>query len=172
LKNVIGKAFATSVFAVAAIAGTGMPASAATAGVQEAGCPSSGYPTPGNPSGSCTSLDNGAVFHRKGHPDASHTRVYTTYKKTGGSTISAKLGYVFSGSYKWSPYYSIASGNTKSYHWDILDYDFWCQTTVGVMSVSGGSAYQTRPSRTASDLSGPSQHRVPPDLHHPGAHFA
>ena len=143
MKNVIGKAFATSAFAVAAIAGTAMPASAATASVQEAGCPSSGYPTPGNPSGSCTSLSNGAVFHGKGHPDASHTRIYTTYKKTGGSTISAKLGYIFSGSYKWSPYYSIASGNTKSYHWDTLDYDFWCQTTVGVMSVSGGSAYQT-----------------------------
>jgi hypothetical protein len=48
VKNVIGKAFAISAFADAALAAMAMPASAATAGVQEARCPSADYPIPGN----------------------------------------------------------------------------------------------------------------------------
>ncbi|MEU6166256.1 hypothetical protein [Streptomyces tanashiensis] len=146
MKSLIAKSLATGAFAVAAIAGTTMPASAATTGevgVQEAGCPSSGYPTPGMPMGSCTSLTNGAVFHGKYHPDATHTRTYTSYTKTGGSTVSAKLGYIYKGAYKWSAYYSIASGTTKRVTWDTIDYDFYCDSTIGVMSVSGGSTYQT-----------------------------
>ncbi|MFJ4011240.1 hypothetical protein [Streptomyces sp. NPDC090026] len=147
MKHALAKALAASSLAVATIAGTAMPASAAASGVQAAGCPSSGYPTPGNPGVSCTSLSNGAVFHGKYHPDASRTRTYTKYTKTGGSTISAKLGYIYKGNYKWSPYYSIASGTSKTYSWNTLDYDFWCATTVGVMSVSGGTSYQTPISR-------------------------
>jgi hypothetical protein len=41
------------------------------------------------------------------------------------------------------PVYSIASGTSKAYNWDTLDDNFWCETTVGVMSVEGQSAYQT-----------------------------
>ncbi|MBW8705300.1 hypothetical protein MBT84_37440 [Streptomyces sp. MBT84] len=78
-----------------------------------ASCDSSGYTATNEPMERCTRLDNGIpIVHQ-----SSRGVVSTTYSKTGGSTISAQLGYSRSGTSHYASAVSIASGQTKSATW-------------------------------------------------------
>jgi hypothetical protein len=133
----------TSAVLTAAALTIGIGFFAAPTASATAGCPSSGYPTPGDPSASCTSMDNGALFHTKFHPDASKTRIQSSYVKTGGGSITAKLGYNYSGTNHYSASFTQRSGTTVKRHWDRNDYNFWCKTTIGLLSVNGQGSFQT-----------------------------
>ncbi|WP_030209500.1 hypothetical protein [Streptomyces sp. NRRL S-87] len=153
MKNVIrgiARGAATIIAAVSALAVPGV--AHADGPIPEpyiAGCPDSGYPVPGNPSQSCTSMTNGALFHGKHHPDSTRTRIYSQYKKTSGSAITARLGYNYAGTNHWGDWFTQSAGTTKTKDWYTYDYDFWCNNTVGLLNVSGQGTFQTPISRCA-----------------------
>ena len=100
-------------------------------------CDSSGYTSTSEPMERCTTLDNGVlVVHQ-----SSSGVVSTTYDKTGGSTISAQLGYSRSGTSHYAGAVSIGSGQKKSAKWS-LSASAYCTNTIGLLKYSGGS-YQT-----------------------------
>ncbi|MFI1200677.1 hypothetical protein ACH4VR_14705 [Streptomyces sp. NPDC020883] len=84
----------------------------------------------------CTSLSSGALFHQKFTND----KASTSYKKTGGSGISARLGFNRAGVTKWSGWFSQGGGTTKSNSWSGVTY---CASTVGLLEVKGQQTYQT-----------------------------
>ncbi|MFI6767341.1 hypothetical protein [Streptomyces sp. NPDC050355] len=89
----------------------------------------------------CTSLSSGAVWHVKGHsPDL---RITTTYDKTSGGRITAKLGYNYKGRTSWGGQFTQVSGTTKSKSWTVWDEAQWCAPTIGVMWVKGQGTFQT-----------------------------
>jgi hypothetical protein len=100
-------------------------------------CDSSGYTETNEPMERCTSLSNGKLFVKQ----SSSGVVSTTYSKTGGSTISAQLGYSRSGTSHYASAVSISSGQTKSAKWS-LSASAYCTNTIGLLKYSGGS-YQT-----------------------------
>ncbi|MFE1857109.1 hypothetical protein [Streptomyces anandii] len=77
----------------------------------------------------CTSLSNGILYNKQSL-SGSTTNVFTTYSKTGGSSVSVRLGYT-----------SIGSGQTvkKTFTQGASAY---CQSMTGVLNYSGGT-FQT-----------------------------
>ncbi|MGW1593013.1 hypothetical protein [Streptomyces sp. NPDC002343] len=104
-------------------------------------CDSSGYMSDNTPTHRCTTLSNGVLAHWKAYSGSTDTTIITAYSKTGGSTISARLGYTLGGSTHYGSYQSISSGNTKSTSWEKTG-DYYCSSTVGLLNYSGGT-YQT-----------------------------
>jgi hypothetical protein len=100
-------------------------------------CDSSGYTATGEPMERCTSLSNGILAVKQ----SSSGVVSTEYYKSGGSTISAQLGYSRSGTNHYASAVSIASGTTKRQTWS-LSASAYCTNTIGLLKYSGGS-YQT-----------------------------
>ncbi|MER5212325.1 hypothetical protein ABT063_17500 [Streptomyces sp. NPDC002838] len=146
LRSAVTGATLVSAMATMGVASADDGSSTGDVSILTAGCPSSGYPNPGNPSESCTSMSNGALFHRKFHPNASVTRVESKYVKVSGSAITAKLGYNYSGTNYWGSTFTQSSGTTKTKTWD-RSYNFWCNTTVGLLNVTGQGSFQTPISR-------------------------
>ncbi|MGV9702976.1 hypothetical protein [Streptomyces sp. NPDC003483] len=100
-------------------------------------CSSSGYSTTSEPMSRCTTLSNGVLYTHQ----ASNGNVTTGYDKTGGSAISAKLGYSRGGTSHYASAVSISSGQNKSHNW-ALSASSYCTSTIGLLSYSGGT-YQT-----------------------------
>jgi len=100
-------------------------------------CSDSGYTATGEPMERCTTLSNGILYNKQ----ISGTTVYTTYSKTGGSTVSVRLGYTYSGSTTYSSYFSISSGETQRKSWG-LGASAYCKSMTGVLNYSGGT-FQT-----------------------------
>ncbi|WP_330289809.1 hypothetical protein [Streptomyces sp. NBC_00576] len=100
-------------------------------------CDSSGYSETSEPMERCTSLSNGLL----GIHQASNGVVGVEYTKSGGSTISAKLGYSRSGTNHYASAVSIAVGQTKRSTWS-LGASAYCSNMIGLLSYSGGT-YQT-----------------------------
>lgn len=73
-------------------------------------CDNSGYTSIGEPIERCTSLSNGVLIVHQ----ASNGVVSTTYDKSGGSTISAQLGYSRSGTSHYTNAVSISAGQNKA----------------------------------------------------------
>ncbi|MFE1749818.1 hypothetical protein [Streptomyces anandii] len=88
----------------------------------------------------CTSLSNGILYNKQSL-SGSTTNVFTTYSKTGGSSVSVRLGYTYRGSTHYSSYFSIGSGQTvkKTFTQGASAY---CQSMTGVLNYSGGT-FQT-----------------------------
>ncbi|WP_328837041.1 hypothetical protein [Streptomyces europaeiscabiei] len=103
-------------------------------------CDSAGYTASGDPRQRCTSLDNGKLFHSK-QGGSTTTPIFTQYYKTGGSRITAKLGYSMSGSTHWGASVSISSGGSSKKTWNPAG-DRECLNSVGLLSYAGGS-FQT-----------------------------
>lgn len=105
-------------------------------------CNSSGYTAGGFPNLRCTSLSNGVLTHGKRdlYPDP-YTGITTTYYKSGGSSVSVRLGYSMSGSTTYSSYFTISSGQTVTKSWQKFG-DYLCYNSTGVLNYSGGT-YQT-----------------------------
>ncbi|MGC8923524.1 hypothetical protein [Streptomyces griseoaurantiacus] len=100
-------------------------------------CDSSGYSSTNQPMERCTSLSNGILTVHQ----SSSGNVGTSYYKSGGSTISAKLGYSRSGTSHYASAVSISQGSTKSHTWS-LGASAYCSSIYGLLSYSGGT-YQT-----------------------------
>ncbi|GAA3376832.1 hypothetical protein GCM10020367_50090 [Streptomyces sannanensis] len=100
-------------------------------------CSSSGYTATNEPMERCTTLSNGILYNKQ----TSGTTVYATYSKTGGSTISVRLGYTYSGSTTYSSSFSISSGQTVQKSWG-LGSSAYCKSMAGVLTYSGGT-FQT-----------------------------
>lgn len=66
----------------------------------------------------------------------------TWYEKTGGGTITAKLGFNYAGTNTWGSTFTQSAGTTKSASWT----RYWstdCYSTVGLLSVTGQGTFQT-----------------------------
>ncbi|MGK5450195.1 hypothetical protein [Streptomyces radiopugnans] len=99
---------------------------------------------------SCTSLSNGTLYIKLSDGNIGYNmNIRTEYKKTGGSTISAKFGYSLKGSNYWSGSYSISSGQTKGHTWANA-YPTGCPSAVGLLLPSGQSTFQTPPVTSCS----------------------
>lgn len=103
-------------------------------------CDSSGYTVINQPTERCTSLSNGILGVHQAS-DGGVTVVSAEYYKSGGSTISAKLGYSRSGVAHYAGAVSISVGQTKRSTWS-LGASAYCSSMIGLLSYSGG-AYQT-----------------------------
>ncbi|ALO94818.1 hypothetical protein SHL15_3708 [Streptomyces hygroscopicus subsp. limoneus] len=124
-----------------AIAASAVMFGAPTASAAGYYCDSSGYMSDNTPTHRCTSLSNGVLAHWKAYSGSTNTTVVTAYSKTGGSTISARLGYNMGGSTHYGSTQSISSGSTKSSSWELTG-DYYCSSSVGLLSYSDGT-YQT-----------------------------
>ncbi|MGW4599564.1 hypothetical protein ACWEOA_30390 [Streptomyces sp. NPDC004457] len=132
-----GKANATLI-ALAIAAGSVMFSTpAASAAAASFYCDSSGYTALNVPMQRCTSLSNGVLYVLQ----ASNGNVTTGYDKTGGSAISAQLGYSRGGTSHYAGAVSISSGQNKSHTWALSESSY-CTSTIGLLSYSGGT-YQT-----------------------------
>lgn len=100
-------------------------------------CDSAGYTSTNEPMERCTSLTNGILAVKQ----ASGGVVGVEYYKSGGSTISAQLGYSRSGTSHYSSAVSIAVGQTKRSTWSLAA-SAYCTSTIGLLKYSGGT-YQT-----------------------------
>ncbi|MFE1953270.1 hypothetical protein ACFW9D_22710 [Streptomyces sp. NPDC059524] len=100
-------------------------------------CSSGGYTSTGEPMERCTSLSNGILAVKQ----SSSGVVSTEYYKSGGSTITAKLGYSRGGTNHYASSVSISSGTTKRQTWS-LSAGSYCTSTIGLLSYSGGT-FQT-----------------------------
>lgn len=103
-------------------------------------CDSSGYTVTNEPMERCTSLSNGILAVKQ----SSSGVVSSEYYKSGGSTISAQLGYSRSGTSHYASAVSIAVDTTKRQTWS-LSASAYCTNTIGLLKYSGGT-YQTPPS--------------------------
>ncbi len=100
-------------------------------------CSNGGYTATGEPMSRCTELDNGILYvHQAGNGN-----VTTGYDKTGGSAISAQLGYSRGGTSHYVSAVSISSGQNKSHTWALAE-SAYCTSTIGLLKYTGGS-YQT-----------------------------
>ncbi|MFJ8982595.1 hypothetical protein [Streptomyces sp. NPDC102282] len=97
-------------------------------------CPSDGYITKYD---RCTKLSNGVLM--VGLADGGGT-IETGYNKTGGSTVSAKLGYLRTGTNHWGASTSMAADRTYYKLWSGVGSA--CSGTNGLL-YSGGTTYQT-----------------------------
>lgn len=101
-------------------------------------CPGDGKMGPGVV---CTSLSSGALWHRKiVGPDL---QISTSYDKTSGGKITAKLGYTYKGNTSWGGEFTQTSGTFKSKTWRMWDDTQMCAPTIGVMWVKGQGTFQT-----------------------------
>ncbi|MFF4867481.1 hypothetical protein ACFY3J_38755 [Streptomyces sp. NPDC001231] len=100
-------------------------------------CDSSGYTSTNEPMERCTKLSNGILAIKQ----AGSGIVATEYYKSGGSTISAQLGYSRAGTSHYAGAVSIASGATKKQTWS-LSANAYCTSTIGLLKYSGGT-FQT-----------------------------
>jgi putative hemolysin len=105
-------------------------------------CSHDGYTATGDPRQRCTKLDNGYLFHWKNTVDTG-TRAYTSYDKTGGGSVSVRLGYSYNGTEHWSSYSSIGSGNSKSKSWGFGERNRDCKSTIGLLQQRGKDKVQT-----------------------------
>jgi hypothetical protein len=71
----------------------------------------------------------------------SNDKIGTTYSKTGGSSVSVRLGYTHNGSTHYSGYFSISSGETVVKQFSTGSGSY-CQSMTGVLNYSGGT-FQT-----------------------------
>ena len=99
-------------------------------------CDSAGYTATSEPMERCTTLSNGILTIHQGGSGVMTTQYY----KSGGSGISASLGYSRSGTTHYKAAVSISSGQTKNASWS-LGADAYCSNIIGLMS--SGSTYQT-----------------------------
>lgn len=104
-------------------------------------CDSSGYMADNTPMKRCTSLSNGVLAHWKSYGTGTSTNITTNYSKTGGSTVSVRVGYGLGSSTVYSSYFSIASGQTKGKTWNKTG-DYYCSSSTGLLNYSGGT-FQT-----------------------------
>lgn len=103
-------------------------------------CPSSGKISSTH---SCTSLSGGVVHHLKSIGQNGVT-IRTRYEKNGsGSTITAKLGYSYSGSTYWGGSFTQSNNTTRSKEWVRSSWQTHCYTTTGLLSVTGQGQFQT-----------------------------
>ncbi|MEU1280323.1 hypothetical protein [Streptomyces sp. NPDC005805] len=101
-------------------------------------CSSSGYTEGGFPNLRCTKLSNGVLSHNKRDLYPTHkTGVTTTYYKSGGSSVSVRLGYSMSGSTKYSSSFTINSGKKVTKSWT-ASVSSLCLNSVGILNYSGG----------------------------------
>lgn len=105
-------------------------------------CDHSGFTSAGEPMQRCTSLSNGILTHWKSlSSDNNSTNIRTRYYKSGGSTVSVRVGYIYNGSTTYSSYFSISSGSGTTKTWNKWG-DYYCSSTTGVLNYSGGT-FQT-----------------------------
>ncbi|MCZ1005922.1 hypothetical protein [Streptomyces lydicus] len=83
----------------------------------------------------CSSLSSGELYHQK----YTNNRASTRYKKTGGSSITARVGFNRAGSTSWSGWFSQSSGTTKTGNWNNISY---CSSTVALLQVPGQQTFQ------------------------------
>ncbi|MDF3140697.1 MULTISPECIES: hypothetical protein [unclassified Streptomyces] len=126
----------TSAALIACAIAAGSVMFSAPAASAAAYCDSSGYTAIGLPIERCTSLSNGVLVHKKDYNNP--TKLWTHYGKTGGSTVSVRLGYSLSGSTTYSSYFSISSGQTVTKYWEKSG-SYMCYNSVGVLNYSGGT---------------------------------
>ncbi|MEU8642058.1 hypothetical protein [Streptomyces sp. NPDC048674] len=100
-------------------------------------CDSSGHTASNEPMSRCTELSNGYLYAHQ----SSNDKIAIQYSKTGGSSVSVRLGYTRSGSTHYSSYFTIKSGQTvvKQFGTGTGNY---CQSMTGVLNYSGGT-FQT-----------------------------
>lgn len=110
--------------------------------------PSPGYTTIGLPIERCTSRSNGVLVHEKDYNNP--TSLGTRYDKTGGSTVSVRLGYSMSGSTTYSSCFDTSSGGSVTKSWQKSG-SYMCYNSTGVLNYCGGT-FQ-RPPRTAETSS-------------------
>lgn len=134
MRSKISTAALASALAAASIAVSAPAASA------NSYCTSSGYTSPGMPNARCTALSNGVLTHVQRDTLPTVT-LGTTYYKSGGSTVSVRLGYSQSGSTVYSSYFNISSGQTVTRSWT-RTHDYYCYNSVGILNYSGGT-FQT-----------------------------
>jgi hypothetical protein len=101
-------------------------------------CSSSGYTEGGFPNLRCTKLSNGVLSHGKRDLYPTYgTGINTTYYKSGGSSVSVRLGYNMNGSTTYSSYFTISSGQTVTRSWKASPSSL-CLNSVGILNYSGG----------------------------------
>lgn len=100
-----------------------------------AGCPSSGQI---DTNYVCTSLTSGGLFHRKYTNDV----ISSWYVKTGGSAITATLGFSGGGVTKTSAKFTESAGQTVTKSWSGTGVAY-CTLTVGILTVDGQGSFQT-----------------------------
>ncbi|MFC5910650.1 hypothetical protein [Streptacidiphilus monticola] len=98
-------------------------------------CPSSGKISVGD---TCTVLTNGTLYDHNGGGNLG-TYVWITYGKSGGSTLSLKLGYEHSGTNTWGAWQTMSAGNQYSSYW----YPATCGSTIGLMYQDSSHMWQT-----------------------------
>ncbi|MFE0645144.1 hypothetical protein ACFW2Y_26565 [Streptomyces sp. NPDC058877] len=132
----------TSAAVIAAALAAGSIVVSAPAASANTYCSSSGYTEGGFPNLRCTKLSNGVLSHGKRDLYPTYgTGVYTTYYKSGGSSVSVRLGFNMSGSTIYSSYFTISSGQTVARSWT-KSASSLCLNSVGILNYSGGS-FQT-----------------------------
>ncbi|MFF2127493.1 hypothetical protein ACFVW1_19235 [Streptomyces olivochromogenes] len=100
-------------------------------------CDSSGYTATNEPMSRCTTLTNGILYAHQ----SSNDKISTQYSKTGGSSVSVRLGYSYRGSMHYSSYFSIDKGDTVTKQFS-PGTGTYCQSMTGVLNYSGGT-FQT-----------------------------
>ncbi|MFF2732837.1 hypothetical protein ACFVS9_33665 [Streptomyces sp. NPDC058008] len=141
--HTIVRSAAVAGLTLAAMGGTGAAQASTSApsgdvSIQES-CPSSGQVGYGRV---CTSLSSGRLFHDKTQGSGPVT-VRTWYEKnSGGSSISAKLGFNYAGTTTWGSTFTQSPGTTKSASWS-RNWSTDCYSTIGMMSVTGQGTFQT-----------------------------
>ncbi|MFD5854923.1 hypothetical protein [Streptomyces chartreusis] len=127
----------TSATLTAAALAAGSVMFSAPAASAAAHCSSSGYTATNEPMERCTELSNGYLYNKQ----SSNDKVFTTYSKTGGSSVRVRLGYTYRGSTHYSSYFSISSGDTVKKEFKPSGFNY-CQSVTGVLNYSGGT-FQT-----------------------------
>ncbi|MER7842291.1 hypothetical protein ABTY98_42065 [Streptomyces sp. NPDC096040] len=136
----------TRLVAVAAVAAIPVLGATSTAGAAssvasiDTDCPHNGYITNGD---TCTVLSNGVLYL---HDVPNGSYVQLAYSKTGGSAISAKLGYERNSTNHYGSYKSMSSGNE---YWQTFSPSaVSCAVDIGLIYDSGsGSQFQTPPTK-------------------------
>ncbi len=127
------RAAIVGVAALAALGINAVPASAAGA----TSCPSDGRITQWD---RCTSLSNGVLSVRT---QTSGNYVTVNYYRTGGSSLSARLGYERSGSSVYSGFINMTSA---PFHYErSWNVSASCSAFYGKLVTSGGTTYITPP---------------------------
>ncbi|MCP3820426.1 hypothetical protein NLX86_20695 [Streptomyces sp. A3M-1-3] len=97
-------------------------------------CPSNGYITPGD---RCTQLTNGVLKVSLGD---NGSYVDSGYEKTGGSAVTAKVGFLRTGTNRWAASQTMKAGLIYRKNWSPVASP--CSPTNGLL-YSGGTTYQT-----------------------------
>jgi hypothetical protein len=90
----------------------------------------------------CTKLDNGRLFHGKKTYDT-ETRAVTFYQKTGGGSVTLRLGYTANGTEHWSDYFTQKKGETKTRSWHFGPRNQECKSSVGLLQEKHSDKRQT-----------------------------